>query len=267
MPSLSPARGLYGARGSVPWGLPLLCGLLLGAIPLAAQEMAIPLLTKYATDLSGTLSGGELSSLESLLSEFDRTTSTQIVVLVVPTMGEGALEEVTLRVVEANKIGRKGRDNGALLFVAKGERRIRIETGYGLEGVLPDALAGTIIRREIQPRFRTGDYYGGLQAGVVAIMAATKNEYKADEKEPRKKSRNLFPFIILIAVVAIIISRINRGGGSSSFRRGGVPWIGGGFGGGGFGGRGFGGGGSFGGGGGFSGGGGSFGGGGASGGW
>jgi uncharacterized protein len=245
--------------------LALLCGILCGVLPLAAQEMAIPALTTYATDLSGTLAPGDLSALEKLLAEFDRTTSTQIVVLMVPSMGQGALEDISLRVAEKNKIGRKGKENGVLLFVAKGERRIRIETGYGLEGSLPDALAATIIRREIQPRFRAGDYYGGLRAGVEAIMAATKNEYVADEKQQGKKRGNLIPFLILAIIVAVIISRINRGGGSS-FRRGGLPWIGGGWGGGGFGGGSLGGG-SFGGGGGFSGGGGSFGGGGASGGW
>lgn len=266
MRSLLPAQRSFAARGSILRGLAFLCALLLGAGSLTAQEMAIPLLTKYATDLSGTLSDAELSSLETILSEFDRTTSTQIVVLVVPTMGDGAVEEISLRVAEANKIGRKGKENGVLLFVAKGERRIRIETGYGLEGALPDALAGTIIRREIQPRFRAGDFYGGLRAGVEAIMAASKNEYKADERKGGKKSGNILPFLLLIVVIVIILSRINRGGGSS-FRRGGTPWIGGGWGGGGFRGGGFGGGGSFGGGGGFSGGGGSFGGGGASGSW
>ena len=227
---------------------------------LQAQEMEIPRLTRYATDLSATLSAEELATLETKLQEFDRSTSTQLVLLIVPSLGGSSVEDASLRVAEANRIGRKGRDNGVLLFVAMQERRVRIEVGYGLEGALPDALSGQIIRREIGPRFREGNHYAGIAAGLDAIMRATRNEYTAAPAD-RPAKRGGTKWLGLILVVLFLVFRF------AGRRRGkGWPggfWWGGGFPtGGSFGGSG--GGGSFGG---FSGGGGSFGGGGASGSW
>ncbi|MEW6511530.1 MAG: TPM domain-containing protein [Bacteroidota bacterium] len=236
--------------------------------PLHAQEMEIPALSRYATDLSGTLTSGELARLERMLRTFDDSTSTQIVVLMVPSMGGGSLEDITLRIAEKNRIGRERKNNGVLLFVAMEDRRIRIEVGYGLEGALPDALTGLIIRREITPHFREGDYYGGIMAGVESIMAAVKDEYRQESREDRRDWGSLIPALVVIALLVMLMSRMRGGGGGWGMRSSGLPWIiggmGGGFRGGGFGGRI--GGGSFGGGG-FSGGGGSFGGGGASGSW
>ena len=236
--------------------IPLLIGP--GAVS-PGQETQVPALEHYATDLSGTLSAGEVSRLDQVLSSFDESTSTQIVVLMVSSLNGEDLEEYSLRLAEANKIGRKGKDNGALLLVARNDRKARIEVGYGLEGALPDALAGQIIRKEIGPHFSRGDYYGGLLAGVEAIMSATKNEYRA---EPSSRGSQGIPHLLFLAfIVAFFIFRITRGVRGMFW--GGGPWIGRGGGwGGGFGG-GFGGGS----GGGFSGGGGSFGGGGASGSW
>jgi len=235
---------------------------LAGISPVGAQstpgndEAAAPALSRYATDLTGTLTPGQLAELESLLAAFDRSTSTQVVVLVVPTLYGEDLEEYTLRVAEKNSIGRKGKDNGALLFVALNDRKVRIEVGYGLEGALPDALAGQIIRREIAPHFRENDYYGGIRAGVDAIMEATKGEYHAEPSAGQGHQGS--PALLLVILIIFFVFRLMRR------RRGfftGGPFIGGGWGsGGGFGGGSFSGGG-------FSGGGGSFGGGGASGGW
>jgi uncharacterized protein len=259
---------------------PIILLLLLVASPaiLLAQadvsDVPVPTLTRYATDLTVTLTASQVVLLNQKLENFEKETSTQIVVLMIPTIGSAAIEEYALRVAEKNKIGREGKDNGALLLVAKDDRKIRIEVGYGLEGALPDALSGTIIRREIGPKFREGDFFGGLNAGVEAIMLATKNEYKADPKD-EGRGVTLTTIFFLIFVILIIsrmfISRRKYFGGGSGSKNFPGPWIGfphpvGGSGGrksGGFGG-GFGGGG---GGGGFSGGGGSFGGGGASGGW
>ena len=262
---------------------PILLLLLLVAAPaiLLAQadvtDVPVPALTRYATDMTVTLTANQVVLLNQKLEKFDKETSTQIVVLMIPTIGNTAVEEYALRVAEKNKIGQEGKSNGALLLVAKDDRKIRIEVGYGLEGALPDALSGTIIRREIGPKFREGDFFGGLNAGVEAIMLATKNEYKADPKGDGKRF-NLTTILFLIFIIFIIsrmfISRRKYFGGGPGNRNFPGPWIGfppsGGLGGGrksgGFGG-GFGGGGGGGGFGGFSGGGGSFGGGGASGGW
>jgi len=232
----------------------------------SSQEVEIPKITRYATDLTGTLNASQLSELDRRLKAFDDSTSTQIVALMVPTIGQYAIEEYSLKVAELNKIGRKGKDNGALLLIAKDDRKFRIETGYGLEGALPDALSGLIMRREIAPRFREGDYYGGILAGVEAIMLAVRGEYTADVKD-RKREKNpigLFPFLIFLFVLFTFIRGIfgrRRLSGRSYRGWGGIPPIIGGWGGGG---GSFGGGGGFGG---FSGGGGSFGGGGASGSW
>ena len=243
----------------------LLAALVISAQHSSADEMPVPTLSHYANDLTGTLAPEELDSLEARLAGFDKATSTQIVVLMVNSTDDTPLEEASLKVAEKNGIGRKGKDNGVLLFIAKGDRKVRIEVGYGLEGALPDITSGIIIRKEIIPHFRDNDYAGGIAAGVAAIMAATQNEYKADEKDPEHVVGLSIPALIIFAVIVIIFSRMGRGGPGSRMRGRGSPWFYGGWGGSSGGGS-FGGG-SFGGGGGFSGGGGSFGGGGASGSW
>jgi uncharacterized protein len=231
---------------------------------LYAQQGDVPIVHQRVNDKTGTLSSEEISAIETTLNNFEQQTSNQIVVLMIPNTGEDSFEDYSLRVAEQNKLGKKGRDNGVLLLIAKDDRKIRLEVGYGLEGVLPDAISDQIIRRVIAPRFREGDFFSGIQSGVEAIMQATKGEFKA---EPESKAAKKFVPIIFVLFIIFVsfISRIIGGGrrsyvgSSGTFTRGG--WWGGGFGGGGFGG------GSFGGGGGFSGGGGSFGGGGASGSW
>ena len=152
-----------------------------------------------------------------------------------------------------------------MFFVAKNDRKMRIEVGYGLEGALPDALASSILRNEVRPYFRDNEYYSGIAAGLTAIMKATVGEYKNDQKENKKpKSKFPFGFIVMIIIFIILASRGGRGGGGI------LPWLilgsmtGGGRSSGWGGGGGFSGGGGFGG---FSGGGGGFGGGGASGSW
>jgi uncharacterized protein len=230
------------------------------------QEPAVPTLMRHVTDLTGTLSAQQVAMLDAKLRSFEDSTSNQIVVLMIPTLGSASLEDFTMRVAEANRIGVKGRDNGALLFIAKDDRRVRIEVGYGLEGALPDITSGQIIRNELGPHFRNGEYYEGIDAAVDAMMAATRGEYKAEKKKKEDSPLGIMPLFIILLIVFMIIRnsfggpRGMLGGRRSSW--GGGPF----FGGGGFGGGGFGGGG-FGGGGGFSGGGGSFGGGGASGRW
>jgi uncharacterized protein len=213
------------------------------------------------TDQTRTLSSGEIAALERKLSSFEQETSNQIAVLLIPSLEGDSLEDYSIRLAEKWKIGQKGKNNGAILLSVKNDRKIRIEVGYGLEGALPDALSGTIIRNEIAPRFKAGQFYQGIEAGIDAIMAATKGEYKA---RPEKKRGSLLaswlPFLILLVFFgffALAASQARRRHYHSGGSRG---WTsGGGF---------FGGGSSWGdSGGGFSGGGGGFGGGGASGDW
>lgn len=225
-----------------------------------AEQVAVPALNAYVTDLTGTLAPEVRASLNDRLAAFDRETSTQIVVVIIPTVGDEAIEEVGLRIAEENRIGRKGKDNGALLLVARSDRKLRIEVGYGLEGVLTDALSSQIIRKEIVPHFRNNDYAAGIVAGVEAIMSATRNEYTADPEADSKGGPGISSIIVLLIIV-FFLTRLR----SSGLRRSGFPPfppMGGGWGSGsgGFGGGGF----SSGS---FGGGGGSFGGGGSSGSW
>lgn len=243
-----------------------IAAVLLHVLTLAQEEPAIPTLTRHMNDLTGTLSAQQLGTLDARLRAFEDSTSNQIVVLMMPSIGPASLEDYSIRTAEANRVGVKGRDNGALLFIAKDDRRARIEVGYGLEGALPDIIAGQIIRNELGPHFRNDEYYEGIDATIDAIMAATKGEYKAENKKKGDSPVGIVPLVIVLFVIFMIIRNSFRRppgllGRRRGFWGGGGPFIGGGFGGGGFGGGGFGGGG------GFSGGGGSFGGGGASGGW
>ncbi|MBI1807330.1 MAG: YgcG family protein [Ignavibacteria bacterium] len=228
---------------------------------------SVPLLSHRVTDMTSTLSRDETQSLEEQLAQFERETSNQIVVLIVPTMNDESIEDFSLRVTEKNKLGKKGRDNGVLLLIAKEDRKMRIEVGYGLEGSMPDAISDQIIRRVIAPLFRQGDYFGGVNAGIDAIMRATKGEYQGEPDDKGSRNRLSFLIPLLLFLMFGFFSRLFTGGrrhylGSRGYYSSGGWWLGG-FGGGGFGG----GSGGFGGGGGFSGGGGSFGGGGASGSW
>jgi len=212
------------------------------------------------TDQTGTLSREEIAALDQKLAAFERETSNQIAVLLIPSLDGDSLEDYSIRLAEKWKIGQKDKNNGAILLVVKNDRKLRIEVGYGLEGALPDALAGSIIRDEIAPRFKEGQFYRGIDAGVTAIMAATKGEYKAPQKRAhRSQSTSWLAFLLVVLVLGVFAislmgqKRHFHPGGSGGFRPGG-GFFGGGLGGGGDGG-------------GFSGGGGDFGGGGASGDW
>ena len=218
----------------------------------------IPELEQYATDLTGTLKPSQLNRIDSYLKAFEDSTSNQLLFLMIPSLQGYPLENYTYEVAMKNKIGTKRHDNGVLFFVSKNDRKMRIEVGYGLEGALPDALASSILRNEVRPYFRNGDYYSGIINGIVSIVKATEGEYKGSGNSRRGNKKNKFPFVLIFWIIIFIISmfkrRRNGGRGGGIFFLGGGGMLGGGsLGGGGFGG--------------FSGGGGSFGGGGASGGW
>ncbi|CAN5398822.1 hypothetical protein BH10BAC5_BH10BAC5_11710 [soil metagenome] len=221
---------------------------------------------KYAVDETGTLSTAQLQELNDKLYNFDLQTSNQIIVYIISTLDNESLEDVSVRLAEKNKIGKKDRNNGVLMLVVKDDRKIRLEVGYGLEGALTDALSSQIIRKEITPSFKEGNYFEGINNGINSIISVTKNEYKAD---PKQKGTNSIPSILIIIFVfgfiflSIVIGIIRRVTGVGKRFYTGSSGFGGFWGSGGSGGSGWGGGDS----GGFSGGGGSFGGGGASGSW
>ena len=229
----------------------------LSAFLIAQPE--VPKLKGWATDLTGTLSSNQVQSLNQRLKIYEDTTSTQLVTLMIPSLDDYPIEYFAYEVASQNKIGTEKNDNGALLLVVKDDRKLRIEVGYGLEGVLPDALASSIIRNVIVPYFKKDEYYAGINAGLDAMIKAIAGEYTADKSPDSEDKKGIPGFFILLLIIFFIFNFFFRGGKRG---RGGFIYTGGGFGGsrGGFsGGGGFGGG--------FSGGGGSFGGGGASGGW
>lgn len=236
--------------------------LLVGLLTYAAE--VIPSAPKqYFNDYAGVVSSATVASLNQTLEEFERATSSQILVVVFPKMqSDSSIEDYTVRVAQAWKVGQKAKDNGAVLFVFTGNRKMFLQVGYGLEGALPDALCKRIIEDEITPLFKTGDYNGGLTAGVNAILAATKGEYQGTGRTVASGTRgqsgglNGLPLIFFLIVAIVILARF-------SSRRRGRYYSGSGWGGG----SGWSGGRGGGGGGGFSGGGGSFGGGGAGGSW
>ena len=234
-----------------------------------AAEVIPPAPAAYFNDYAGIVKPATARALNDELEQFERATSNQILVAVYPSMqSDSSIEDYTVRVAQAWGVGRKGRNNGAVLFVFIRDHKLFIPTGYGLESVLPDALCKRIIDEQISPRFRRGDYDGGLSAGVQAMIAAAQGEYKGTGATVAEGSGDatgtVFAFVLFVLLVgwSFIRSRqhvVYRSGGRTT-SWGGGPWIlpggsGGWSGGGGFGG------------GGFSGGGGSFGGGGAGGSW
>ncbi len=136
----------------------------------------MPPLKQRVTDLTGTLDTQQVLTLESRLAQFEKEKGAQLAVLIVPTTQPETIEQYSIRVAEAWKLGRKGVDDGALLLVAKDDRRLRIEVGYGLEGALPDAIANRIIDEIIVPRFKRGDFFAGIDAGVTAMIQVINGE-------------------------------------------------------------------------------------------
>ncbi|HYG19883.1 MAG TPA: TPM domain-containing protein [Ohtaekwangia sp.] len=214
---------------------------------------------RWVHDEANVLSANTEAELEAILKAERDSTSNQIAVLVIPTLQGESLEEYAIRVAHKEwKLGQADKDNGVLLLIVVNDRLVRTEVGMGLEGVLTDALSSRINRNEIAPRFRAGDYDGGVKAGVMAIIQGIKGEYKNDAPPRRKKSKRGSPFITLLIIMAVIFAMSRRkggGGGRGGYWSSGAGWIGmgGGFGGGGgggsWGGSDFGGGGGFGGGG------------------
>jgi uncharacterized protein len=148
------------------------------AAALGAAEglVAVPPLQGRVTDLTGTLEPAQMAALEQTLRDFEARKGTQIAVLILPTTKPEAIEAFALRVVEQWKLGRRKIDDGALLLVAKEDRAVRIEVGYGIEGALTDAMTARIISEVITPRFRQGDFHGGVAAGLNRIMRVLDGE-------------------------------------------------------------------------------------------
>lgn len=154
----------------------ILLALLLGWAFAASADVAVPQLTGRVVDRTGTLSSGDIAALSQKLSDFEARKGSQIAVLIVPTTDPETIEQFSIRVAETWKIGRKKVDDGAILVVAKNDRHLRIEVGYGLEGALTDVTSRRIIDEAITPKFREGDFAGGISAGAERMMRVIDGE-------------------------------------------------------------------------------------------
>ena len=170
-------------------------------------------------DYTGTLSATQVQQLENKLVTFDDSTSIQIAIAIVKTVGDYDINEYALGLGRKWGVGSK-KNTGIMIVVAVGDRKISIQTGYGIEGALPDVYAKRIIENEIKPFFKSGDYYGGLESGTTAIIKYTKGEYKNDAPKAARKGEGggtsgIFIIIIIVVVVIILLKRGGGGNGGS----------------------------------------------------
>jgi uncharacterized protein len=229
------------------WSLALLFFLLGQTICPVFGDTLLPVPPHFFNDYAGIVNSGTAAALNQKLADFERETSNQLMVVIYPKYtAKTSLEDYAQQVYRAWKVGQAERDNGAILFVFVQDRKMRIHTGRGLEGALPDAICKRIIEERITPYFRQQDFDGGLAAGVNAMVAATRGEYKGTglTVNQRKVQRTApgpglsFLIFILFVIIFIIIPAIRRRGGTvytnTGQRRAPIIWIDSGRGGGGF---------------------------------
>jgi uncharacterized protein len=186
----------------------------------SACALDVPQLTGRINDLAGMISPEVEADLDTRLAELEQKESTQIVILTVPSLEGDPIEDFSIRVAEAWKIGQKGVDNGVLFLVSRDDREVRIEVGYGLEGRMTDLLAGRIVDSDVVPLFRAGQFDAGFRKGVESIILAVQGEYRAAPVKEKKGTPSL-GLLVLVILFIYFISQISRGGGP--FIHGGGP--------------------------------------------
>ena len=183
-------------------------------LPCVAGALDAPALTGRVNDLARMLSPEASTRLEQKLAGFERETTNQVAVLTIASLQGDDIDQFAIRVAEQWKLGQQGKDNGVLLIMAQAERKVRIEVGMGLQGVLPDITASRIIREVMRPYLKTGNFDQGISAGVDAIMAATKGEFKASAQDattrPHKKKSSFSTFLVITVIVAVICGMLSR---------------------------------------------------------
>jgi uncharacterized protein len=183
----------------------------------ASAQVPVPELRSPVTDLTSTLTPAQAQALDQKLRAFEQRKGSQLAVLLVPTTQPESIEQFSIRVVEAWKLGRRGVDDGVLLLVAKDDRAVRIEVAYGLEGALPDVIADRIIEQVVVPRFRNGQYYEGINEAVDRIIGVLDGE-ALPEPTQRTRSRssegigNVLPLLLMVVFVGSGILRRMLGG-------------------------------------------------------
>src|SRR4051812_13669081 len=195
----------------------LLCvGFIVAVTGLAAAERIPAAPARYFNDYAGIVRPDTANALNRQLEQFERDTSNQLLVVIYPKMeSDSSVEDYTVRVAQAWKAGQQGRNNGAVLFAFMQEHQLYLQVGYGLEGVLPDAIAKRIIENEIVPRFRAGDVDGGMTAAVDAMIAAAKGEYRGTGRtQAQSQARGQDGFtgggigFVVLVIFVITIMRI-----------------------------------------------------------
>jgi uncharacterized protein len=176
----------------------------------SVPALDVPPLRARVNDLAGMLPPEKTQQLEEQLRQFEEQTNHQIAVLTIPSLEGDTLEDFSIRVAENWNIGRKGFDNGAILLIVRDDRKLRIEVGYGLEGVLPDAIASRIIREIIVPHFRENDYVGGIESGISAIQQVSRGEpLSALARKPQRAAHSdpfsIIGLLLMVTFLAVIV--------------------------------------------------------------
>ena len=222
-------------RFSFLWIVALLAALAAAAV--ARAEIPVPKLESRVTDLTNALTAEQRQALETRLAEFEARKGAQIAVLIVPTTQPETIEQYARRVLDEWKLGRKGIDDGALLLIAMQDRKLRIETQYGLEGPLPDATAKRIVDTIIVPRFKQKDYYGGISAGIERMIAVVDGEplpEPAAKMAPKGGGGDvdigallMIGFALVFVVGAVLRRMMGRVGGAAVTAGigGGISWL------------------------------------------
>ncbi|MEO7205325.1 MAG: YgcG family protein [Steroidobacteraceae bacterium] len=205
---------------------------LLFGFALADAQVAVPPLTARVIDLTGTLSGGAVARIEAKLADLEARKGSQLAVLIVPTTQPEEIEQYGIRVAEAWKLGRKSVDDGAILLVAKDDRRVRIEVGQGLEGALPDAISNRIIAETITPHFKQADYDGGVEAGIDQMISVVNGEPLPQPDKKWERHGGLGNMLPLLLVVVFVVSGVLRaifgrlfGSVATGGLTGGIVWL------------------------------------------
>lgn len=204
---MNPLPALRTALGALLLFVLLLCSFS------AKAEVAVPPVARVS-DQTGTLTPADVAALERTLADFEALRGIQIAVLLVPSTAPETVEQYALRVAEAWKLGRKGVDDGALLLVAKNDRALRIEVGYGLEGAVPDAIAKRVVSEVIAPRFTAGDFPGGIEAGVDALIKIVSGEPlpppAAKAPSGQGAEGDLESLFVLVMIMALAVGQVLR---------------------------------------------------------
>jgi uncharacterized protein len=201
----------------------LLCQLL-ACLPLVAQDAsdvpARPSPPRLVNDLAGLLQADEVAALEQKLLSYSDTTSTQIAIVTIKSIGPYDISAYAYRLAETWGIGQKGKNNGILILTAVAERKVYIATGYGMEAVLPDAIAKRITEYTLKPNYKNGQYYEGLDKATNLIINVASGEYQADPQDQEEGGSPVYFWLIIGALALIILFNFRKGGGGGRGGRG-----------------------------------------------